>query len=194
MIRLQQQLEFLVEIDKLKTIFRRNYIADGSRTENDAEHSWTFAMAALLLHEFVVEPIDLLKVLKMALIHDIVEVDVGDTFIYDEAAKVGQAEREQRAAERLFGALPADQGADLLALWREFEEYGTPEARYARAIDRVSALILNLASSGRAWREHGVTCDRVLAINKRIADSAPALWDHVRALIENAAQNGVFNR
>ncbi len=194
MERRQRQLGFLIEIDKLKTIFRRNYLADGSRTENGAEHSWTFAMAALVLCETAAEEIDLAKVIKIALIHDVVEVDAGDTFIYDEQAKKGQAEREELAAQRLFGLLPDDQAAELLALWHEFEECRTPEARYARAMDRVSALILNLSSGGRAWREHGVTYDRVVAINGRIADGAPARWEHIQSRLEDAADRGAMER
>jgi putative hydrolase of HD superfamily len=190
MERLQRQLGFLIEIDKLKTVFRRNYLADGSRPENDAEHSWYFAVAALVLLDTAKERVDILKVLKIALVHDVVEVDAGDTFIYDEEGKKDQAEREERAAQRLFGLLPDDQARELLALWHEFEECRTPEARFARAIDRVSALILNHASKGKAWREHGVTRDQVMAVNERIADGSPVLWAHVRTLIEEAALQG----
>jgi putative hydrolase of HD superfamily len=194
MTRLEQQIGFLLEIDKLKTVFRRNCIADGSRTENDAEHSWYFAIAAFVLSETAASNIDLLKVLKIALIHDLVEVDAGDTFIYDEAAKKGQAEREALAAQRIFGLLPEDQATELLALWREFEDGQTPESRYARAIDRVSAVILNYASGGKSWRLHGVSKEHILAINERIALGSPALWEHVRGLIEDAARRGFIDR
>jgi len=190
MDRLDRQIAFLLEVDKLKTVFRRNLIADGSRTENDAEHSWTFALAALLLAETAAEPVDVLKVVRIALIHDIVEVDAGDTFIYDEAAKLGQAEREERAAERLFGLLPEDQARELLALWREFEEGRTPEARFARSLDRLSAVILNHASQGQSWRRHGVTKERILEINSRIEAGSPALWRYVRELVEDASRRG----
>lgn len=190
MERLERQIAFLLEADKLKTVFRRNLIADGSRTENDAEHSWTFALAAVLLAETAAEPVDLLKVVRIALVHDIVEVDAGDTFIYDEAAKQGQAEREERAAQRLFGLLPEDQAREYLALWHEFEEGRTPEARYARSIDRLSAVILNHASQGRSWRRHGVTKERILEINSRIAHGSPALWQYVQRLVEDAARRG----
>ena len=190
MVRLQRQMEFLLELDKLKTVFRRNYLADGSRTENDAEHSWYFAVAALVLAEHAKEPIDVSRVVRMGLVHDVVEIDAGDTFIYDEAAKQGQAEREQRAADRLFGLLPKDQARDLLALWREFEEGTTPESRYARAIDRIVAVILNYASQGKTWKQHRVSKQQILAINERIAAGSPALWSHVRELIEDAARRG----
>jgi putative hydrolases of HD superfamily len=190
MERLERQLAFLLEADKLKTVFRRNLIADGSRTENDAEHSWTFALAAVLFAETAREPVDLLKVVRIALIHDVVEVDAGDTFIYDEAAKQGQREREERAAQRLFGLLPEDQARELLALWHEFEEGQTKEARFARAIDRLAAVVLNHASQGRSWRRHGVTKERILEINSRIDQGSPALWRLVQQLVEDATRKG----
>jgi putative hydrolase of HD superfamily len=193
MERLERQLAFLLEADKLKTVFRRNLIADGSRTENDAEHSWTFALAAVLFAETAPEPIDLLKVVRIALIHDVVEVDAGDTFIYDEAAKQGQGEREERAAQRLFGLLPEDQARELLALWHEFEEGRTKEARFARAIDRLAAVILNHASQGRSWRRHGVTKERILEINSRIEQGSPTLWRLVQELVEDAARKGYLD-
>ena len=194
MDRLRQQLAFLVEIDRLKTVLRRNHIADGSRPENDAEHSWHFAVAALLLCETAVAEVDLLKVLKMALIHDVVEIDAGDTFIYDTAAQADQAERETRAAERLFGLLPEDQARELRGLWQEFEERRTPEARYARAIDRLSALILNYASEGKTWRQHGISKAQLLAVNQTIELGSPILWSYVRGMIEEAAQRGYVDR
>jgi putative hydrolase of HD superfamily len=190
MERLQKQIAFLLEVDKLKTILRRNPISDGSRLENDAEHSWYFAMGALILAEHAAGEIDLAKVLRIALIHDVVEVDAGDTFIYDEAAKRDQAEREERAARRLFGLLPEDQATALLALWREFEAGVTAEARYAKAIDRLAAVLLNHASRGQSWRRHHVPKQRILEINERIAQGSPALWGFVRQLIEDAAARG----
>ncbi len=183
-------MAFLLELDKLKSVFRRNHLADGSRRENDAEHSWSFAVAALLLAEHAAAPVDVARVVRMALVHDVVEIDAGDTFIYDEAAKRDQAEREERAAERLFGLLPEDQARELLALWHEFEACATPEARYARAIDRLVAVILNHAAGGKAWQEHGIRKQQILAINERIASGSPALWEHVHELIEDAARRG----
>jgi putative hydrolase of HD superfamily len=190
MDRIRRQIAFVLEADKLKSVFRRNLIADGSRTENDAEHSWTFALAAVLLAETAAEPVDVLKVVRIALVHDVVEVDAGDTFIYDEAAKQGQAEREERAARRLFGLLPEDQAEEYLALWREFEDGKTPEARFARSIDRLSAVILNHASQGRSWRRHGVGRERILEINSRIEAGSPALWQYVQELVEDASRRG----
>jgi putative hydrolase of HD superfamily len=183
-------MAFLLELDKLKSVFRRNYLADGSRRENDAEHSWSFAVAALLLAEHAQGPVDVTRVVRMALVHDVVEIDAGDTFIYDEAARRDQAEREERAAARLFGLLPEDQARELLALWREFEECATPESRYARAIDRLVALLPNHASSGKAWQEHGVSKRQILEVNQKIAAGSPPLWEHVRELIEDAARRG----
>jgi putative hydrolase of HD superfamily len=194
MDRLQRQISFLLEVDKLKTIFRRNHISDGSRTENDAEHSWYFALAALLLSELAAEEIDLLRVLKMALIHDVVEIDAGAPFISAEAATEGPAEREARAAARLFGLLPEDQAQEMLALWREFEADRTPEARYARSIDRLAAVILNHASKGKSWKRHGVSKEQILAVNQRIARGSPALWEYVRDLIDDAARRGYIER
>ncbi len=183
-------MDFLLEADKLKTIVRRNHLSDGSRRENDAEHSWYFALAALVLAEHAKEPVDLARVLRIAIIHDLVEIDAGDAFIYDAAATAAQAEREERAAARLYGLLPEDQAAELMALWREFERAETKEARYAKAIDRLAAVILNHASQGKTWRQHGVKKQQILAVNERIAAGAPPLWEHVRGLIEDAAARG----
>lgn len=190
MDRLGRQIAFLLELDKLKTIFRRNFLSDGSRTENDAEHSWYFAVAACVLAEHAAGEVDLERVVRMGLLHDTVEIDAGDTFIYDEAAKADQAEREERAARRIFGLLPEDQAREHLELWREFEANQTAEARYARAIDRLVAVLLNHASQGKAWKQHGVTKERILAVNERIVLGAPPLWEFVRNLIEDAARKG----
>ena len=147
-------------------------------------------MAALVLAEHAVEEVDIAKVLRIALIHDVVEVDAGDTFIYDESATRDQAEREERAARRLFGLLPEDQAAALLALWREFEAGLSAEARYAKAIDRLAAVLLNHASGGQSWRRHQLSKQRILGVNEKISGGSPALWDFVRKLIEDAAARG----
>jgi putative hydrolase of HD superfamily len=188
--RLAQQLHFLLELDKAKTIIRRSYLTDGSRLENDAEHMWHLAMFVLVLAEHAGEPIDVTKVLKMVLVHDIVEIDAGDVFVYDEAAHATKAELELAAAERLYGLLPPDQGAELRALWEEFEAKETAEARFAGAVDRLQPLLLNLTTKGRSWREHGITADRVLALNARIGLGSPALWVHVEALLHQAVADG----
>lgn len=188
--RLQHQIAFLMEIDKLKQVFRQTYLLDESRRENDAEHSWHFAMFALILSEYAPHPVDLLKVMKMALIHDIVEIDAGDTFLYDVAGNKDKAEREEKAAERIFGLLPDDQRADIRALWEEFEEKKTPEARFAGAVDRLHPFLHNIYTDGRTWREHGISAKQVLNRNRPIEDGAPDLWDMAQQLIEEAVMKG----
>ena len=190
--RLAQQLAFLLELDKAKTIVRQSYLADGSRHENDAEHMWHLALYALVLAEHAGEPIDVGRVLLMVLLHDVVEIDAGDTYIYDEAAKATQAERERRAADRLYGLLPPDQGEALRAVWEEFEERRTPEARFAAAVDRLQPVLQNLATGGRAWHDHEMTADRVLAVNAKIGDGSPGLWAHVEQLLHEAVRDGAL--
>ena len=190
MSRLEQQLAFLLELDKAKTILRRSYLTDGSRLENDAEHMWHLAMFVLVLAEHAGVRIDVTKVLKMVLVHDIVEIDAGDVFVYDEAAQATKAELERAAADRLYGLLPPDQGDELRALWEEFEAKESAEARFAGAVDRLQPLLLNLTTRGRSWQEHGITADRVLALNARIGLGSPALWAHVEALLHQAVADG----
>lgn len=194
MERLKRQMEFLLEIDKLKTVLRRNYISDGTKRENDAEHSWYFAIAALLLAEYSNNAIDISRVIAMALIHDIVEVDAGDTFVYDEKAKEGQYAREQKAAKRLFGILPSDQQQYCMTLWQEFEENKTNESKFARSIDRLVAIILNFQSKGKAWRENGVGSQRIYEVNKRIEAGSSALWLFVKDIIVRAVDEGFLER
>ncbi len=188
--RLARQIGFILEIDKLKRIVRQTYLIDRGRRENDAEHSWHLAVMAVLLNEYATEPVDVLTVVKMVLIHDIVEIDAGDTFCYDEAAHADKAEREQAAADRLFALLPDDQGVELRALWEEFEARRTPEARFAAALDRLQPLLHNYHTQGLAWREHGVTVDRVLARNHHMAEGATALWDYAERFIRDAVERG----
>jgi putative hydrolase of HD superfamily len=188
--RLRRQLEFLLELDKAKRILRRSYLPDGSRHENDAEHMWHLALFVLVLAEHAGEPIDVAKVLKMVLVHDIVEIDAGDVFVYDEAAHATKAELETAAADRLYGLLPPDQGAELRALWEEFEAKASPEARFAAAVDRLQPLLLNLANEGRPWQEHGITADRVFALNARIGDGSVVLWEHAHGLLTAAVAAG----
>lgn len=189
--RLSQQVHFLVEIDKLKQVLRQTWLMDKSRRENDAEHSWHVSLLAVLLIEHAAEPgLDLLRVLKMLLIHDLVEIDAGDTFVYDEVGAQDKPEREERAARRIFGLLPADQGEMLRALWDEFEARRTPDARYAAALDRFQPILHNYFTEGKAWRQHGITSQQVLARNRHMAEGAPALWEHVQALVADAVQKG----
>lgn len=188
--RLEQQLEFLLEIDKLKQILRRNYLTDGSRRENDAEHSWHLALMAILLSEYAREEVDLLKVMKMVLIHDIVEIDAGDTYCYDDVPEAERVEQERRGAERIFGLLSPEQGRELLELWEEFEAGQTPEARFAEALDRFQPMLHNYVTEGDSWKKNGVTVEMVLHRNRKIGDGAPALWEYAKEMLEDAIEKG----
>ncbi|MCD7866475.1 MAG: HD domain-containing protein [Clostridiales bacterium] len=178
--RLQQQLDFILEIDKEKRIQRQTYLTDGEHKENDAEHAWHMAIMAILLAEYANEPIDILRTIQMLLIHDIVEIDAGDTYAYDEEGKKTQAEREQRAAERIYGLLPEDQAAVLYEIWREFEEQTTPEARFARTLDNLQPMMLNAATDGKAWVEHGVHMDQILKRNRNTHLGSETLWAYAQ--------------
>lgn len=189
--RLAQQVGFVVEIDKLKHVYRRTWLMDASRNENDAEHSWHLAVMAILLAEHARSPqLDLLAVLKMVLIHDLVEIDAGDTFAYDQAGAADKAPREQAAADRLFRLLPAQQAAEFRAIWEEFEARETPEAQFAAALDRFQPMLHNHRTAGRAWREHGITADQVLARNESMADGSPTLWQYARQMVADAVAKG----
>lgn len=192
--RLARQIAFIVEIDRLKLVLRRTLIGDGSRHENSAEHSWTLAMLALLLSEYAAEPVDSAHVMKMVLVHDIVEIDAGDTFFYDDVGTQDKAEREQLAAARLFGLLPDDQAAELRGLWEEFEARQTPEARFAAAIDRLMPLIHNYLNDGYSWRRNHIRPDQVRQRNNRIiAAGSPALGDLAEAIVAEGQANGYFD-
>jgi putative hydrolase of HD superfamily len=189
--RLDRQIAFILEIDKLKTVLRRTVLIDRSRQENSAEHSWHIALMAVLLEEHAAERgLELLRVVKMLLVHDLVEIDAGDTFVYDAPGQVDKPEREQRAAERLFGLLPPDQGAEVMDLWQEFEARETPEARYAAALDRLQPLLHNLHTEGHSWRLHGVRREQVVAINGHLDHGAPALWRRIIVLLDEAVERG----
>jgi putative hydrolases of HD superfamily len=192
MSRLESQLAFLVEIDKLKNVIRRSLLTDGSRRENSAEHSWHLAVFAIVLQEYAPAQLDITRVLKMLLIHDVVEVDAGDTFAYDIGSLATQHEREQRAADRLFGLLPADQERELRALWEEFEQQSTAESRFANALDRLQPLLQNFHSGGQSWREHSVTAEQVFERMRPIERGAPELWPLVLEIIHNASQRGLL--
>lgn len=189
--RLIKQMAFIREIDQLKNVYRQSYLMDGSRHENDAEHTWHITMMAVILEEHLQnDHVDLFRVIKMLLIHDLVEIDAGDTFAYDTAGYVGKFDREKLAAERLFGLLPDDQFEELLALWMEFEEGQTAEAQYALAMDRLQPLMHNYYTEGKAWQQHKVTSDRVLARIAGMKETVPALYDFARELIEDAVAKG----
>ncbi len=187
---LLSQIEFIREIDKLKQVFRRTYLMDDTRKENDAEHSWHLAVMVILLGEHAAEKIDLFRVVKMVLIHDLVEIDAGDTFCYDTEGNKTKAIREQTAADRIFNILPCDQAGEIRSLWDEFEARQTPEAKFAAALDRLQPLLHNYATAGRAWREHGITVDQVLSRNKHIAEGSQQLWQFTEAMIKDAVEKG----
>jgi putative hydrolase of HD superfamily len=188
--RLAQQMAFLIECDRLKDIVRRTLNAHSGRPENDAEHSWALCLFVMTLAEHSNAPIDVLRVIKMLLIHDIVEIDAGDTFAYDTARLVDQHEREAAAATRIFGLLPSDQSAEFRALWDEFEDRQTPDARFAHAIDRCQAMLLNCLSKGVTWSRHHVRLDQIRARNAPIGEGAAALWTHMSRLLDEAVQAG----
>jgi putative hydrolase of HD superfamily len=192
--RITAQLAFLREADKLKSILRHSRVTFADRRENDAEHSWHLALAVMVLAEHAEPGLDLLRTLEMVLIHDLVEIDAGDTIAYaNSAAKAAQAQRERAAAERLFGMLPEDQGVRLRALFEEFEARRTREARFARALDRVQPILQNVSSHGAAWRENGITPPMVRELNGPIIrDASPALWTRVEAIITQAEADGCF--
>lgn len=179
----EAKLVFLLEMEKLKAVLRRTRPVGEARFENSAEHSWQTAMAALL---FMPEGLDELRVLKMLMIHDIVEIDTGDTFVYDETARADVAQEEAKAAERIFGSLPDPLGTELLALWHEFENRSSPEAVFAKAMDRVCPVLQNLESEPNSWQENGISGDRVLAKNAEIENADPALWRFLQSRIKTA--------
>ncbi|MFD3328539.1 HD family hydrolase [Streptomyces sp. NPDC058701] len=188
--RLRSQFTFLVEVDQLKTVLRQSPLVAADRRENDAEHSWHVAMMVVVLAEHSDEPIDVGHTIQLLLLHDLVEIYAGDTPLYDGAAGVGQQEREAVAADELFTLLPPDQAQRLRALWDEFEERRTPEARFAKAMDRLQPLLLNWMARGGTWRTPGVTADDVRARKAVIGDASSALWEAGRRLIDEGEARG----
>ena len=189
--RLARQVAFLMEADKLKTVLRRNrVVSDPQRHENDAEHMYHFALFAMVLAEYANAPVNLLHVLRMILIHDVVEIDAGDTFVYDMAAQTDKREREERAADRLFNLLPADQAAEYRELWEEFEAEETVEARFAAALDRMQPLLCNYFTGGGAWKEHHVTPPQVFGRNRKMERGSTELWAYVSKLLDDAVTKG----
>jgi len=192
--RFKRQVEFLLEIDRLKHTFRQTILLDRSRRENSVEHSWHISLSAMIFSEYAdSNGVDLDRVIRMLLLHDLVEIDAGDTYCYDELAGMDQHEREQRAAERIFGLLPADQVQDFRKLWDEFEAAETTEARYAHAMDRFQAFLHNYFTQGQVWRQHGIRRHQVVRRMQPVERGAPLLWDYVRTLIDDAVQKGFLS-
>ncbi|MBQ6041207.1 MAG: HD domain-containing protein [Oscillospiraceae bacterium] len=190
--RFSQQIAFLLEMDKMKNIYRQTRVLHEDRAENDAEHAWHLAMLALVLHEYANEPVDLQKVLATVLIHDVVEIDAGDTYAYDAAGNATKAEREQKAADRLYGLLPPEQGAYLRKLWDEFEAQSTPEARFANALDRVQPLLLNYTKHGESWKTHGTRKEQVMQRMQPVYDGSQTLGAFASEIIRRAAEEGLL--
>ena len=188
--RLKKQMNFLLEVDKLKFISRQTYLSDGKRKENDGEHSWHLALMAVLLSEYSNEKIDLVKVITMVLIHDIVEIDAGDTYAYDTLGNQSKREREVKAADRIFNILPKDQAQKLRQLWEEFEAYETPEAKFAHVCDNVQPLMLNDATDGLAWREHDVKKSQVLQRNRRTGEGSQVLMEYINRILDKNLESG----
>jgi putative hydrolase of HD superfamily len=189
--RLNKQIDFIVRIDELKKIVRQSALTDGSRQENVAEHSWHIAVMAILLAEYSSEKrIDILKVIKMLLIHDLVEIYAGDTFLYDDESKLKQNENEEKAAKRIFGILPEDQASDLQSLWDEFEDKETPESRFAKALDALHPVILGYANRGWSWKKHSITKQQVIDHKKPVKMGSETLWKYLQTLLEKAADEG----
>lgn len=189
--RFDSQLSFLIEADKMKNVLRQTLLADGSRQETDAEHSWHLALTAMALYEYRgLSGVSLDRVIRMALVHDLVEIYAGDTFCYDAAANQDKAQREKEAADRLFGLLPEDQGVEYRKLWEEFDAMETSDAKYAAAMDRLQPLINNLMTQGHTWRLGHVTADQVYRRMAPIQEAAPALWPFVEQSIQDSIQKG----
>ena len=189
--RLERQLDFLVEIDKVKNILRKSRLFDASRFENDAEHSWTISLMAILLKEYADFEVNIEKVLVMLLIHDIVEIDAGDTFLYAEARESAHIE-EEKAARRIFGMLDADQRDYFVEVWHEFEARQSNEARFAAVFDRLEPLLQNFLNEGFTWKKNNISCAMVIEKNRQIAEGSPRIWDFVQKLLRIAVQRGYF--
>lgn len=191
--RLAKQLAFILEIDKLKSIYRRTKLFGGSRRENDAEHSWHLALMALVLAEHSNVPVDTVKVLKMVLIHDLVEIDAGDVIVYA-AQTEEKAAKEAAAAARIFGLLPEDQRDEFIGIWREFEARLTPEAKLAAALDRLEPIMQNYYNEADAWRENGIQAAQILGLNgPRISSGSAALWEYARGLVQECVDKGLID-
>ncbi len=188
--RIEKQLSFSLEIDKLKNIFRQTHLSDNGRNENDAEHSWHMAIMAYILKEYSNEEIDIAKVMLMCLIHDIVEIDAGDTYAYDSDALQSQKAREDRAKQRIFSILPAEQAKELIAMFDEFEAYETAESKFAHAMDNIQPLILNNSNNGGDWREHNVTVEQIYKRQSKTKSGSEKLFEITDTIIQDNIKKG----
>ena len=188
--RLKEQIDFILEIDKRKEILRQNYLADGSARENDADHSWHLAMMALILSEYSNEKVDVTRVVPMVLTHDLVEIDAGDTYAYDEAGALTKETREKAAADRIFGILPKEQGTWMRGLWDEFEACNTPESRFAHVLDNSLPLFLNHAAGGISWKEHKVKRSQIYKRNRITGEGSAKIWEYMQELIQENINKG----
>lgn len=192
MDRLERQLAFILEMDKMKSIVRQTYLANGSRKEDDAEHSWHLTLMAFVLAEYANEDIDVSKTMKMVMLHDVIEIDAGDTYAYDEAGNQTKKKRELAAADRLFAILPADQEAEYRALWDEFEAMDTPEAKFANTLDKIQPVLLTNAEGGSSWKEHGVKRTQIMTRNARSHEGSEELWKYIKSLIDENIKSGII--
>jgi putative hydrolase of HD superfamily len=189
--RFRRQIEFILEVDKLKNVLRKTILMDRSRRENSAEHSWHIALMVFTLSEYAKDPdVDLFRVMKILLVHDLIEIDAGDTYCYDDLGRKDQARREKKAADRIFNLLPPDQAATFRELWDEFEERRTPESRYANALDRLQPFLHNYHTEGQIWQENNINSAQVKARMRPVDDGAPILWNYVSTLIDDGVKKG----
>jgi len=189
--RFQQQVRFLIEADKLKRVQRQTYLTDASRRENSAEHSWHIAIAAMVFAEYARDrDLDLGRVIGMLLVHDLIEIDAGDTYCYDEAARADKKQREGSAADRIFSLLPSDQSAAFRGLWEEFEARRTPESRFANALDRFQPFLHNYVTAGRSWQEHRIQKGQVVGRMRPVEEGSETLWTYVLRLMDDAVEKG----
>ena len=193
--RLKKQIDFIIEVDKIKQILRQNHLIDNSRRENDAEHSWHLALMAMILNEYSIKKeLDILKVMKMVIIHDLVEIDAGDTFAYDKTKNMDKVLREEKASQRIFGLLPEDQRDEMMQLWHEFEYMESEEAKFAASLDRLHPLIHNYKTEAAGWGNHVITRKDVEKRNQHTRESAPDLWKYIEEIIEEITEKGYISK
>ena len=194
-LRLKKQIDFIIEMDKIKQILRQNYLIDNSRRENDAEHSWHLALMAMILNEYSIKKeMDILKVMKMVIIHDLVEIDAGDTFAYDKMQNMDKVLREEKASQRIFGLLPEDQRDEMMQLWHEFEYMESEEAKFAASLDRLHPLIHNYKTGAPGWKNYVITRKDVEKRNQHTRESAPDLWKYIEEIIEEITEKGYISK